>query len=45
MDPNRVNEFGTSGLDHSKENPAQATVGETATAAVTDKPEEEKKND
>lgn len=52
MDPNRVNEFGTSGLDHNKENSAQASVGDTAAtaattpaAAITDKPEEEKKND
>lgn len=51
VDPNRVNEFGTSGLDHNKENSAQASVGDTATtaatpaAAITDKPEEEKKND
>lgn len=46
VDPNRVNEFGTSGLDLSKENSAQAAEGETASpAAITDKPEEEKKND
>lgn len=48
VDPNRVNEYGTSGLDHSSENSAQASVGDTATttaAAITDKPEEEKKND
>uniref|UniRef100_A0A8B9HEM0 CLPTM1 regulator of GABA type A receptor forward trafficking n=1 Tax=Astyanax mexicanus TaxID=7994 RepID=A0A8B9HEM0_ASTMX len=50
VDPNRVNEFGTSGLDHSKDNSAQAADGETTTTttttpAITDKPEEEKKND
>ena len=45
VDPNRVNEFGTSGVDHSTENSAQAAEGDTATAAITDKPEGEKKND
>uniref|UniRef100_A0A3Q2CFI3 CLPTM1 regulator of GABA type A receptor forward trafficking n=1 Tax=Cyprinodon variegatus TaxID=28743 RepID=A0A3Q2CFI3_CYPVA len=38
VDPNRVNEFGTSGLDHTQNNTAE-------TPAVTDKPEGEKKND
>ncbi|KAK2831225.1 hypothetical protein Q7C36_016311 [Tachysurus vachellii] len=45
VDPNRVNEFGTSGVVQSSENSAQASVGDTANAAITDKPEEEKKND
>lgn len=42
VDPNRMNEFGTSGVD----NPKDATAeGEPAPAAITDKPEGEKKND
>ncbi|MED6268316.1 Cleft lip and palate transmembrane protein 1 like protein [Characodon lateralis] len=39
VDPNRVNEYGTSGLDHTQNNTAETTP------AVTDKPEGEKKND
>lgn len=45
VDPNRVNEFGTSGADHSKENSAQPSAEDTSTPAVTEKPEGEKKND
>ncbi|KAG7215559.1 hypothetical protein INR49_022143 [Caranx melampygus] len=43
VDPNRVNEFGTSGLDHDQNNTANAAPA--AAAAITDKPEEKKKND
>ncbi len=42
VDPNRVNEFGTSGA--SKDSPAQPAAADT-TAAITDKSEGEKKND
>lgn len=66
VDPNRVNEFGTSGVDLSKKNTAEgdaaappidaattpsieatppAAIAAAATAAITDKPEGEKKND
>lgn len=44
VDPNRVNEFGTSGVERSKDSPAQAVAADT-TAAITDKSEGEKKND
>lgn len=43
VDPNRVNEFGTSGVDQN--NTAAAADAAPAAAAITDKPEEEKKND
>ncbi|XP_064157561.1 putative lipid scramblase CLPTM1 [Anguilla rostrata] len=44
VDPNRVNEFGTSGVDQPRDSSEQgATSGEPA--AITDKPEGEKKND
>lgn len=43
VDPNRVNEFGTSGVDHDQNNTANAAPAEAA--AITDKPEEKKKND
>lgn len=39
VDPNRVNEFGTSGADHTQNNTADSA------GAITDKPEGEKKND
>ncbi|XP_038592646.1 cleft lip and palate transmembrane protein 1 homolog, partial [Micropterus salmoides] len=42
VDPNRVNEFGTSGVDQSQNNTAAA---DAAPAAITDKPEEDKKKD
>uniref|UniRef100_A0A672RU41 CLPTM1 regulator of GABA type A receptor forward trafficking n=1 Tax=Sinocyclocheilus grahami TaxID=75366 RepID=A0A672RU41_SINGR len=44
VDPNRVNEFGTSGVEQSKDSPAQPAAADT-TAAITDKSEGEKKND
>lgn len=44
VDPNRVNEFGTSGVDQSKDSSAQPAAANT-TPAITDKPEGEKKND
>ncbi|KAL0174242.1 hypothetical protein M9458_030210 [Cirrhinus mrigala] len=44
VDPNRVNEFGTSGVDHSKDSSTQPAAADT-TAAITDKSEGEKKND
>ncbi|XP_016124036.1 cleft lip and palate transmembrane protein 1 homolog [Sinocyclocheilus grahami] len=44
VDPNRVNEFGTSGVNHSSDSPAQPAAADTI-AAITDKPEGEKKND
>uniref|UniRef100_W5NCC2 CLPTM1 regulator of GABA type A receptor forward trafficking n=1 Tax=Lepisosteus oculatus TaxID=7918 RepID=W5NCC2_LEPOC len=43
VDPNRVNEFGTSGVDHTTGKPEQ--VAGTEGVAITDKPEGEKKND
>ncbi|XP_042343131.1 cleft lip and palate transmembrane protein 1 homolog [Plectropomus leopardus] len=48
VDPNRVNEFGTSGVDHIQDNTAAAAAdpaAPAAAAAITDKPQEEKKND
>lgn len=45
VDPNRVNEFGTSGVDHSQDNTQAGDAAPAETAAVTDKPEGEKKND
>ncbi|XP_076138565.1 putative lipid scramblase CLPTM1 [Alosa pseudoharengus] len=45
VDPNRVNEFGTSGVDpNSKDSTAQASDN-GPTPAITEKAEEEKKND
>lgn len=41
VDPNRVNEFGTSGVDHTQNSTAEAANA----VAVMDKPEGEKKND
>lgn len=43
VDPNRVNEFGTSGVD--QDSTAAAVAAPTTAASVTDKPEGEKKND
>lgn len=43
VDPNRVNEFGTSGVDQAQNNTAAAAPA--TAAAITDKPEGEKKND
>ena len=45
VDPNRVNEFGTSGVDHDQNNTAVADAASSTAAAITDKPEGEKKND
>lgn len=46
VDPNRVNEFGTSGVDLNQDNTAAVDAApNAAAAAVTDKPEGEKKND
>lgn len=50
VDPNRVNEFGTSGTDHLSNDTAAveaapAAAAAAADAAITDKPEGEKKND
>lgn len=45
VDPNRVNEFGTSGADHSQDNTAAVDTAPDTAAAITDKPEGEKKND
>lgn len=45
VDPNRVNEFGTSGVDQTQNNTAEADAAPAAPAAITDKPEGEKKND
>lgn len=50
VDPNRVNEFGTSGADQSPNNTAvvagdAASAAAAATVADTDKSEGEKKND
>lgn len=42
VDPNRVNEFGTSGVDQTQNSTAAA---DAPAAAITDKPEGEKKND
>lgn len=44
VDPNRVNEFGTSGVDPTKDSTATGEA-EGTVAALTDKPEGEKKND
>uniref|UniRef100_A0A3Q3WVD0 CLPTM1 regulator of GABA type A receptor forward trafficking n=1 Tax=Mola mola TaxID=94237 RepID=A0A3Q3WVD0_MOLML len=45
VDPNRVNEFGTSGVDPIQNNTAAADAAPAPAAAITDKPEGEKKND
>lgn len=45
VDPNRVNEFGTSGVDQVQNNTAAADAAPATTGAITDKPEGEKKND
>lgn len=49
VDPNRVNEFGTSGVDPSQiQNntaAADADAAPATAAAITDKPKGEKKND
>lgn len=45
VDPNRVNEFGTSGVDQMQDNKAVADAAPAAAVANTDKPEGEKKND
>lgn len=44
VDPNRVNEFGSSGVDQNKDSSAQPAAADT-TPAITDKSEGEKKND
>lgn len=44
VDPNRVNEFGTSGVDQIQ-NTAAADATPATAAAITDKPKGEKKND
>lgn len=43
VDPNRVNEFGTSGVE--KDSSAQPAAAADTTPAITDKSEGEKKND
>lgn len=48
VDPNRVNEFGTSGVEPTSDTTAEgdaAPDAPAAPAAITDKPEGEKKND
>ncbi len=45
VDPNRVNEFGTSGVDHTQNDRGAADAASATAAAITDKPEGEKKND
>lgn len=45
VDPNRVNEFGTSGIDQMQDSTVAAVAAPTTAANVTDKPEGEKKND
>lgn len=45
VDPNRVNEFGTSGVDHTQNDTADANAAPAPPAAITEKPEGEKKND
>lgn len=45
VDPNRVNEFGTSGVDQMQDSTAAAVAAPPTAADVTDKPEGEKKND
>lgn len=45
VDPNRVNEFGTSGVDQIQNNTAAADATPATAAAITDKPKGEKKND
>lgn len=44
VDPNRVNEFGTSGVEQNGDSTAQPAAADTP-AAITDKSEGEKKND
>ncbi|XP_012691696.1 cleft lip and palate transmembrane protein 1 homolog [Clupea harengus] len=46
VDPNRVNEFGTSGVEKpNKDSPVEASDNAPTPAAITEKAEEEKKND
>lgn len=45
VDPNRVNEFGTSGAEQMQDKKAVAEAAPAAAVANTDKPEGEKKND
>lgn len=45
VDPNRVNEFGTSGIDQTQDSMAAAIAAPSTAASITDKPEGEKKND
>lgn len=45
VDPNRVNEFGTSGVDQMQDTKAVPDAAPAAAVASTDKPEGEKKND
>lgn len=45
VDPNRVNEFGTSGVDQMQDSTAAAVAAPATAANITDKPEGQKKND
>uniref|UniRef100_A0A4W6CMN8 CLPTM1 regulator of GABA type A receptor forward trafficking n=1 Tax=Lates calcarifer TaxID=8187 RepID=A0A4W6CMN8_LATCA len=45
VDPNRVNEFGTSGVDHDQNNTTAGDSPPAVAAAITEKPKGEKKND
>lgn len=45
VDPNRVNEFGTSGVDQVQDGTAAVAAAPATAASITDKPEGEKKND
>lgn len=45
VDPNRVNEFGTSGVDQMQDKKAVADAAPATAVANLDKPEGEKKND
>ncbi|XP_056906440.1 putative lipid scramblase CLPTM1 isoform X3 [Takifugu flavidus] len=45
VDPNRVNEYGTSGVDQMQDGTAAVTAAPSTAASITDKPEGEKKND
>lgn len=45
VDPNRVNEFGTSGVDHGSKDSTAQVADNGPTPAITEKAEEEKKND
>lgn len=45
VDPNRVNEFGTSGIEQMQDSTAAAVAAPSTAANLTHKPEGEKKND